>query len=118
MTKDELIALRRERGKQELNIGDKVIVYSASNKPLYDGKVATIIEKGISGNEVYYGLYIEGVIVENHSQPLMGAAGIIGTTSLLAPFFAEDLELVKESTDEVKRINAMSAQSKSRSIWI
>lgn len=98
MTKDELIALRRERGKQELNIGDKVVVHSASDKPLYDGKVATIIEKGIIGNEVYYGLYIEGEIVDRYSipNPLNPKSQAIGKTALLAPFFAEDLELVRK----------------------
>lgn len=100
MKKEQLENLRRERRKQELNIGDKVLVHSASDKLMYNGKVATIIEKGMSGNEVYYGLYIKGEIVEKRSKPLMGAAGIIGATSLLAPFYAEDLELVKKSTDK------------------
>ncbi|MBD5367280.1 MAG: hypothetical protein HDR82_09855 [Bacteroides sp.] len=104
MTKDELIALRRERSKQELNIGDKVIVHGISDKPLYDGKVATIIEKGIICNEVYYGLYIEGKVVDRCSvpNPLNPKSQAIGKTALLAPFYAEDLELVKQSTDEIK----------------
>lgn len=94
MEKEELLKLRKERRKQTLNIGDKVRAISASGKPLYDGKVATIIEKGMSGNEVYYGLYIEGVTVEKLSHPIIGQSEIIGNTSLLAPYFAEDLELV------------------------
>ncbi len=96
MTKDELLKLRHERRKQVLNIGDKVKAISASGKPLYDGKTATIIEKGMIGNEVYYGLYIEGVTVEKRSTPIIGKSEIIGNTSLLAPFYAEDLELMKE----------------------
>lgn len=94
MEKGELLKSRKERGKQTLNIGDKVRAISASGKPLYDGKVATIIEKGMLGDEVYYGLYIEGVTVENRSAPLIGKSEIIYNTSRLAPYFAEDLELV------------------------
>lgn len=102
MNKEELLKSRKERGKQTLNIGDKVRPISASGKPLYDGKVATIIEKGMSGDEVYYGLYIEDVAVEKRSTPLIGKSEIIGNTSLLAPFFAEDLELVKSHAEKEK----------------
>ncbi len=103
MNKEELLKLRKERGKQTLIIGDKVRPISASGKPLYDGKVATIIEKGMSGDEVYYGLYIEGVAVEKRSTPLIGKSEIIGNTSLLAPFFAEDLELVASRAEEEEK---------------
>lgn len=102
MNTEELLKSRKERGKQTLNIGDKVRAISASGKPLYDGKIATIIEKGISSDEVYYGLYIEGVAVEKRSTPLIGKSEIIGNTSLLAPFFAEDLELVASRAEEEK----------------
>lgn len=102
MNKEKLLKSRKERGKQTLNIGDKVRAISASGKPLYDGNVATIIEKGMSGDEVYYGLSIEGVAVEKRSTPLIGKPEIIGNTSLLAPFFAEDLELVASRAEEEK----------------
>lgn len=108
MKKELLENLRRERGKQELNIGDEVVVHSASNELMYNGNVATIIEKGIIGNEVYYGLYIKGKIVEKRSKSLMGAAGIIGATSLLVPFYAEDLELVKKSTDKQPTVGSIT----------
>lgn len=116
MNKEELLKSRKERGKQTLNIGDKVRAISASGKPLYDGKVATIIEKGMLGNEVYYGLYIESVTVENRSAPLIGKSEIICNTSRLAPYFAEDLELVARrdivSTEEQEPKNDNSNLSK------
>ncbi len=103
MTKDELQKLQHERRKQVLNIGDKVKAISASGKPLYDGKTATIIEKGMIGNDVYYGLYIEGVTVEKRSTPIIGKREIIGNTALLAPYYAGDLQLVERAgTDEPK----------------
>lgn len=72
MTKDELIALRREREKQELNIGDRVKVYDQC------GKAFEIIGKGKYNGEFIYSLQ-----------------------GLKSPFTAELLELVKEPTDEI-----------------
>lgn len=79
MTKDELIALRRERGKQELNIGDRVKVYDQDGEALYSGKAFEIIGKS---------KYNSGFIYSLHG--------------LMSPFTAELLELVKEPTDEIK----------------
>lgn len=107
MTKDELIKLRRERGKQELNIGDRVKVYDQNGNVMYGGKTAIIIEKALlDPTEFYYGLYVEGETVDKFNDKGLlyqkNTAPKIGKTALLAPFFAEDLELVKEPTDEIK----------------
>lgn len=107
MTKDELIALRRERGKQELNIGDRVKVYDRDGNIMYGGKVAIIIEKALlDPTEFYYGLYIEGETVDKFNAIsalyLKSAATKIGKTALLAPFFAENLELMREPNPEIK----------------
>lgn len=114
MTKDELIALRRERGKQELNIGDRVKVYDRDGNLMYDGKTAIIIEKALlDPTEFYYGLYVEGETADKYRGKgllyLKNTATKIGKTALLAPFFAEDLELMsdpkpskEQPTDEIK----------------
>ena len=111
MTKDELIELRRERGKQELNIGDRVKVYDRDGNIMYGGKVAIIIEKALlDPSEFYYGLYVEGETVDkfygysllqNPHGSAHNAGDKIGKTALLAPFFAEDLELMREPTPEI-----------------
>lgn len=107
MTKEELIALRRERGKQELNIGDRVKVYDQNGNIMYGGRVAIIIEKALlDPTEFYYGLYVEGETVDKFCGKgllyLKNTATKIGKTALLAPFFAEDLELMREPTPEIK----------------
>ena len=107
MTRDELIALRRERGKQELNIGDRVKVYDQNGNIMYGGRVAIIIEKALlDPTEFYYGLYVEGETVDKFCGKgllyLKNTATKIGKTALLAPFFAEDLELMREPTPEIK----------------
>ena len=80
MTKEELIALRRERGKQELNIGDRVKVYDRDDgEVLYGGRTFEITGKGKCNGEFIYSLH-----------------------GLMSPFTAEILELVKEPTDEIK----------------
>ena len=80
MTRDELIALRRERGKQELNIGDRVKVYAQDDgEVLYGGRTFEITGKGKCNGEFIYSLH-----------------------GLMSPFTAEILELVKEPTDEIK----------------
>ena len=80
MTKEELIELRRERGKQELNIGDRVKVYDRDDgEVLYGGRTFEITGKGKCNGEFIYSLH-----------------------GLMSPFTAEILELVKEPTDEIK----------------
>lgn len=79
MAKDELRALRRDRGKQELNIGDRVKVYDRNGNLMYGGKVFEITSKGKCTDEFFYGLY-----------------------RLNGLFYAEDLELVKEPTYGIK----------------
>lgn len=101
MTKEELTALRRERGKQELNIGDRVKVYDQTGNILFGGKTAIIIEKALlDPTEFYYGLYVEGETADKFRGKgllyLKNTATKISKTALLAPFFAEDLELVRK----------------------
>lgn len=95
MSKDELFATRKKRAQQEINIGDKVKVYHRDGKPMYEGKVAIVIEKALlDPTEYYYGLYIDAGERTKKLNPLTREK--IGETALLAPFFAQDLELVKE----------------------
>lgn len=95
MTKDELITLRRERGKQKLNIGDRVKAYDQDGTALYDGKVFEITGKGKCDNKFVYRL-----------------------DGLMSPFYAEDLELVKQPTDEIKVGDRVVAHVGENMDWI
>lgn len=97
MTKEELAELQRERGKQTLNIGDIVRVYDRQGNVLFNGKEAFIIEKALLDRyEYYYGLWVGGVTAPLYQPKKDGK--YIGETALLAPYFAENLELIAKAT--------------------
>lgn len=93
MTKEELKAVRRERGKQVLNIGDKVKAYGCDGDILYSGKVFEITGKGPWDGKTLYGL-----------------------DGLNRPFFAEDLELMREPTDEISPDDIVNEEGRGQCI--
>ena len=109
MSKQPNIIKERDiRRKQVLNIGDKVVVRKLCKQmqDKYDGKVGTIIEKvrlTRADDDIAYGLYFgRDDVVDKISFPLIGLPEKIGKTSVVAPFFAEDLVKVEDdkSKDE------------------
>lgn len=105
--------LRKMRSKQELNLGDRVLVYDNKGNLAYDGTIAIVVEKLMIGGEWNYGLFIEGqtknVYPATASLPKLinrfRSTNKIGTSGVLAPFFAEDLELVESKTWKKREVN-------------
>lgn len=88
--------LRMERGNQRINIGDRVKVYERNGDLKYGGRIGIVIEKAkLSPNLLYYALYVNGVTDVKKDDK----GEIVGDTAYLAPFFAEDLELVNPDKD-------------------
>lgn len=105
--------LRKQRSKFEFNIGDRVLVYDKDDNLAYDGTIAIVVEKLMIGGEWNYGLFIDGqtknVYPANASLPklrnIFRTTNKIGTSGVLAPFYAEDLELVESKTWKKRVVN-------------
>lgn len=105
--------LRKQRSKFEFNIGDRVLVYDKEDNLAYGGTIAIIVEKLMIGGEWNYGLFIDGqtksVYPKNAYLPkirnIFRTANAIGTSGVIAPFFAEDLELVESKTWKKRVVN-------------
>lgn len=91
MDKEQFRQTRKERMKQEFQIGDKVRLYSVHGDIVFDGKEAVIIEKALLvENEYYYGLYFEGEQFDKRD----GKGKIVGKTSFYVPTWTDQLEKI------------------------